>query len=554
MPCNLPTASPNRTHRHLVSAVLLLLLVPSVEGSSGTLLLVLGTAALHEVAAVSVRNLHLLHRFGGPKTQADVRAPLSLAEFAQLNQDLERNEREGSGSFSLREANLLRMLPGTDEVSSAFKDVAVLSADSVTSGVADASAAASTVADSVTSGASAAASTVADSVTSGVADASSAASTVADKTASTVGRAAAEISSLFSDESVRVVNYLHAHDGPPLPEMYLERPPDPALVEGYTRPKTWGEANVTVVLMAFKNQENILAQACHYATMKNLVSEVLLVWNNPNLALDMLRAPCSGPALAVIRPLSMQHNTLLNRYNIYNHVSTEAVLLLDDDVMISSEHELKEIYNLWADHPRQVTGIWPRCIRKRHDEIQDDGSPTWKYGWDVHQQWWRWDFIDPIMIWFTRVFEDATCGITYQLTIGRANMVHRNYLQLFMARQPKAIMEHIFQSHPTCEDIALHFVVSNQTGLPPVVPDDEVNWLDAPRDGVGRHEGMSVTAGWADERSACVNEFARIYGEMPLKEKKRTGGSSVGYWLFVLTTLLAAGSCCCCVGMRFRRH
>ena len=30
------------------------------------------------------------------------------------------------------------------------------------------------------------------------------------------------------------------------PEMYLERPPDPGLVDGHPRPKTWGEANVVM--------------------------------------------------------------------------------------------------------------------------------------------------------------------------------------------------------------------------------------------------------------------------------------------------------------------
>ena len=75
---------------------------------------------------------------------------------------------------------------------------------------------------------------------------------------------------------------------------------------------------------------------------------------------------------------------------------------------------------------------------------------------------------------------------------------------------------------PTCEDLTLHFIVSNHTGLPPIYFHDvqhrcrkpiEISEAGAAQmhEQVGGHPGE-----WTLRRSFCLNRLAQLYGRMPL--------------------------------------
>jgi len=317
-----------------------------------------------------------------------------------------------------------------------------------------------------------------------------------------------------------------------LPVLYRSRPSDPGAVDGRARIIQGTAGPMTVVIMAHTNPANMMWLRCYHASLAPLVQDVLLVWNGHE-AVDAGNQSClAGGANVVV--LQQEYNTLLNRYRVYDHVKTEAVILLDDDHMVDRK-ELLRLYALWAAHPSQVIGVEARCVRKR---VTGSG---FDYGTFPRLKWVNGeakcnvdtDYLpalhdmlgNPALLvrkiyhrWYRQIyFANQICRRHYELTIGSANLLHRNYMQLFMAKQPVEVLEHIYFEKPTCEDIALHFIVSNTTGLPPVA-----SWSSSGLPKVQRGAGLSGGSvvpraiGWSKARSECVTKFAQIYGRMPL--------------------------------------
>mmetsp|Transcript_41086 Transcript_41086/g.113183 ORF Transcript_41086/g.113183 Transcript_41086/m.113183 type:complete len:439 (+) Transcript_41086:37-1353(+) len=273
-----------------------------------------------------------------------------------------------------------------------------------------------------------------------------------------------------------------------LPAMYLQRPEDPGSIPAEHGSST--HAGVTVVLMGFRNPGTLLQSACNHAMMIELVAAVLIVWNSLD-AVSTQDAPCAQQQYSrAVHVIPSRYNTLLNRYMVYRNVTTDAVLLLDDDIEMMDASSLQRMYTTWATHQSQVVGLFSRCVI---------GSQPGSFEYSH------------------RLGEYPCCG-RYHLTTGRANMVHRSYLQLFMASQPQEILEHIFAQKPTCEDIALHFLVSNRTGLPPIKLTGLTNDLTHNLSASGMH---GTRSGWRRRRSECLNMFTRLYGRFPLKTNIR---------------------------------
>lgn len=257
-----------------------------------------------------------------------------------------------------------------------------------------------------------------------------------------------------------------------LPTCYLKRPSEPGPIPTVL---DWG---LTVVIMGFTDQASMTRSACHHATLGSLVQRVLLVWNSETVEWKG-EVECKKEPTADIKVLPQTHNTLLNRWAVWPGIDTQGVLLIDDDVLIKDSKSLMHMYTLWRDHPLQIVGLAGLCPYKT-------------------SQGFVYDFRD--------------CQGRISITSGRGNMLHRNYMQLFMARQPTALLEHIYSERPACEDIALHFLVSNQTGLPPL--EDRDIWEEQTIKRVEMDNGKEKD--WLSLRAACTEKFTQLYGRYPL--------------------------------------
>jgi hypothetical protein len=156
-----------------------------------------------------------------------------------------------------------------------------------------------------------------------------------------------------------------------------------------------------------------------------VIDAVLVVWNNMDLE------PPSLPGAKVLR---MEQNDLNNRWLFtLQHINTDAVLNLDDDIWVSKAAVLCLLSAWMRDQNRLVS----------HATKMTSGV---KYN--------------------TR---DATPGKSYNFALPRVLMLHKKYMKLFAAPKYSALRE--LATHPELgrsDDLALGIVVALESRKPPL--------------------------------------------------------------------------------------
>jgi SAM-dependent methyltransferase len=165
-------------------------------------------------------------------------------------------------------------------------------------------------------------------------------------------------------------------------------------------------------------------------------------------------------------------NSMNNRFRISREVTTEAVLILDDDVELK-EHLLRCLFNQWAREKERIVGTDPRLVV--------DGD------YDFH------------------VSEQNHDG-QYNFVIGKTMLFHRRYLDVFVGDDGLVGYINPEERSPAgasgelhfCEDLAMVALVAKLTGKAPVAVDP--GRLSSELDTKG---GLSKDPQWVATRGAC---------------------------------------------------
>ena len=158
--------------------------------------------------------------------------------------------------------------------------------------------------------------------------------------------------------------------------------------------------------------------------MSSVVHKVILVWNNPTTNVSNY----FNNSNVVI--LSMAKNSLNNRWiETLRHIETDAVLNLDDDLMIDKS-ALICMMSYWQEHPDRLVGPFVRTTKHN------------KY-----------------------LVDELLHGEHYSMVLPRAMILHRQYLQLY-SRMNISILQYVDEQDAHCDDIALAFAVYNDTRKP----------------------------------------------------------------------------------------
>ena len=112
-------------------------------------------------------------------------------------------------------------------------------------------------------------------------------------------------------------------------------------------------------------------------------------------------------------------------------------IIVDDDMRVPCT-ELDFAFDVWRGSQQSIVGFMPRVHLR-------DASGALTY-----RAWWK--------VWLTG---------SYSIVLTKAAFLHHKYFQMYFDRMPPAILAHI-DSKRNCEDIAMQFLVSNYTDLPPV--------------------------------------------------------------------------------------
>ncbi|XP_076297502.1 exostosin glycosyltransferase sotv isoform X2 [Lasioglossum baleicum] len=242
-----------------------------------------------------------------------------------------------------------------------------------------------------------------------------------------------------------------------------------------TAPKTRG---FTAVILTYDRLELLFLLINKLVKVPSL-SKVLVIWNNQHKD-----PPHSSKWPKLSKPLKViqtKENKLSNRFYPYNEIETEAVLSIDDDIIMLTADEVEFAYEVWREFPDRIVGFPSRI------HMWDNSTNCWKY----ESEW--------------------TNSISMVLT--GAAFHHKYWSYMYTTAMPGDIKEWV-DEHMNCEDIAMNFLVANITGKPPikVTPKKKFRCPECTNT-----EMLSADLTHMVERTQCINRFSSIYGSMPLE-------------------------------------
>ncbi|XP_054271182.1 exostosin-2 [Macrosteles quadrilineatus] len=233
----------------------------------------------------------------------------------------------------------------------------------------------------------------------------------------------------------------------------------------------------TAVILTYDRVESLFTLINKLITVPSL-SKVIVVWNH-----QKKHPPPSHLWPKVNKPVKLirtKENKLSNRFYPYEEIETEAILTIDDDIMMLTADELEFGFEVWREFPDRIVGFPSRT------HVWDNSTQRWKY----ESEW-------------TNQISMVLTGVAFH---------HKYWSYLYTTAMPGDIKEWV-DSHMNCEDIAMNFLVANITNKAPikVTPRKKFKCPECVNT-----EMLSLDLSHMVERSECINRFTSIYGYMPL--------------------------------------
>lgn len=233
----------------------------------------------------------------------------------------------------------------------------------------------------------------------------------------------------------------------------------------------------TAVILTYDRVESLF-QVMHRVVQAQSCVKVLVIWNNQEKEPPQ---PSEWPKISVpLKIIKTKQNKLSNRFYPYKDIETEAILAIDDDIIMLTPDELEFGFQVWREFADRIVGFPSRVHR-----------------WNNFTKQYRYE-------------SEWTNDISMVLT--GAAFYHKYYNYLYTFEMPKKIKEQV-DNQMNCEDIAMNFLVSNVTGKAPikVAPRKKFRCPECVNGGMLSKDVLHHL----NARSKCINEFTAIYGRMP---------------------------------------
>ncbi|XP_016333529.1 exostosin-like 2 isoform X1 [Sinocyclocheilus anshuiensis] len=254
------------------------------------------------------------------------------------------------------------------------------------------------------------------------------------------------------------------------------------------------EDSFTIIMQTYNRTDILLKLLNHYQAVPYLQC-IIIVWNNPSELPPRKLWDALGPHPVPIIFKEQSVNRMRNRLQPHPEIKTDAVLMLDDDTLVSVP-DISFTFSVWKQFSDQIVGFVPR----KHVST---ASGVYSYG--------SFELQDP----------DKGGGDRYSMILVGAAFFHRRFLQLFQ-EQPGEVHALVDQTQ-NCDDIAMNFAVARQlsqaSGLqrPSGVFVKPVDMRNLEKEASSGYVGMWHRAEHMLQRSYCLNKLTHIYGNMPLR-------------------------------------
>lgn len=256
------------------------------------------------------------------------------------------------------------------------------------------------------------------------------------------------------------------------------------------------EQRFTIVIQTYNRTDILLKLLNHYQAVPHL-QQIIIVWNNigKQTPLKLWKSLQPHPVPVVFK--EQASNLMRNRLQAFPEIDTDAVLMLDDDTLLSVP-DISFAFSVWKQFSDQIVGFVPR----KH--VSTPGG-VYSYG--------SFELQDP----------ETAGGDKYSMVLIGAAFFHRRYLQVFQD-QPAAVHALVDETQ-NCDDIAVNFAVAlylreHSAGTvkkPSGVFVKPVDLRNLEKDASSGYQGMWHRPEHLLQRSYCLNRLTQIYGVMPLR-------------------------------------
>lgn len=256
------------------------------------------------------------------------------------------------------------------------------------------------------------------------------------------------------------------------------------------------EEKFTIIIQTYNRTDVLLKLLNHYQGVPHL-QRIIIVWNNIGEQTPAKLWSSLGPHPVQVVFKEQTSNRMRNRLQPFPEIDTDAVLMLDDDTLISVP-DISFAFSVWKQFPDQIVGFVPR----KHVSM---AAGVYSYG--------SFELQDP----------ETAGGDKYSMVLIGAAFFHRRYLQLFQD-QPQAVHALVDETQ-NCDDIAMNFAVAlylrKQSKLGKMnkasgVFIKPVDLRNLEKEASSGYQGMWHRPEHLLQRSYCLNRLTQIYGFMPL--------------------------------------
>jgi hypothetical protein len=244
---------------------------------------------------------------------------------------------------------------------------------------------------------------------------------------------------------------------------------------------------LTIRVNTFRRNDLIEGFLKYYTAEKRskecaFIKEITVIWsdteNTPPLEWEKTYSGVGG---GLVKFEIHKKNSLNNRFLPQHEIFTEAVLSIDDDLIIPCDILARNTHS-WSSFKNALVGYSPRM----HAFDAETGSSRY-LRWQ--HTWWS--------------------GI-YSIMLTKAAYMHRDYLADFNKIIPKSFQDHV-DNVRNCEDIALAYVIAKKTNAAPV-------WVDGIVYEVAKQNKGGISAAGVshfDTRSLCLSVLQNMTKDFP---------------------------------------
>lgn len=255
------------------------------------------------------------------------------------------------------------------------------------------------------------------------------------------------------------------------------------------------DAKFTIIMQTYSRTDVLLKLLNHYQAMPHL-RQIIIVWNNIGEPPPQKLWDSFGPHPVPLIFKEQTSNLMRNRLQPFQEIDTDAVLMLDDDTLVSVP-DVIFAFSVWKQFREQIVGFVPRKHIITVNGVCSYGS-------------------------FELQNPEMSGGDRYSMVLIGAAFFHRRYLQLFQEQHPA--VHALVDETQNCDDIAMNFIVSlylktdskSSCNRPSGVFVKPVDLRNLEKDVSSGYQGMWHRPEHLLQRSYCLNKLTQIYGGMPL--------------------------------------